>query len=85
MLLPDVEIQGEVRFENDLIVDGKIEGKISSIGSLTIGEPAKIKAEINCGSVIVHGKVQGNITVKDRVEIRAKAEVIGNIKANALV
>ncbi|MFM1561642.1 MAG: polymer-forming cytoskeletal protein [Roseibacillus sp.] len=85
VLLPDVEIQGEVRFENDLIVDGKIEGKISSLGSLTIGEPAKIKAEINCGSVIVHGKVQGNITVKDRVEIRSKAEVIGNIKANALV
>ena len=40
VLLPDVEIHGEVRFENDLIVDGKIEGKISSKGSLTIGEPA---------------------------------------------
>ena len=65
MLLLDVEIQGEVRFENDLIVDGKIEGKISSSGSLTIGEPAKIKAEINCGSVIVHGKVQGNITLSN--------------------
>jgi|TARA_B100000809_G_C15052292_1_gene499366 cytoskeletal protein CcmA (bactofilin family) len=85
VLLPDVEIHGEVRFENDLIVDGKIEGKISSKGSLTIGEPAKIKAEIRCGNVIVHGKVQGNITVTDRVEIRARAEVIGDIKAGALV
>lgn len=85
VLLPDVEIEGEVRFENDLVVDGKIDGKITSEGSLTIGEPAKIKAEINCGSVVVHGKVQGNITVKDRVEIRARAEVIGDIRASALV
>jgi cytoskeletal protein CcmA (bactofilin family) len=85
VLLPDVEIEGEVRFENDLIVDGKIEGKITSDGSLTIGEPARIKAEINCGSVVVHGRVQGNINVKDRVEIRAKAEVIGDIKAASLV
>ena len=49
------------------------------------GEPAKIKAEIKCGSVIVYGRVEGNITVDDRVEIRANAEVIGDIKANALV
>ncbi len=84
VLFPDVEIKGEVRFENDLVADGKIDGKITSDGSLTIGENARIKAEINCGSVIVHGKVQGNITVKDRVEIRAKAEVIGDIKAAAL-
>ena len=81
----DVEIQGEVRFQNDLIVDGKINGKISSDGSLTIGEPAKIKAEIKCGSVIVQGRVEGNITVTDRVEICARAEVIGDIKAGALI
>ena len=84
VLLPDVEIEGEVCFENDLLVDGKIEGKITSDGSLTIGEMAKIKAEICCGSVVVHGKVHGNINVKDRVEIRAKAEVFGNIKAQSL-
>lgn len=85
VLLPDVEIEGEVRFENDLVVDGRITGKIKSEGSLTIGEPAKIKAEIHCGSVVVHGRVEGNITVTDRVEIRARAEVIGDIKAASLV
>lgn len=85
VLLPDVEIVGEVRFQNDLIVDGRIEGRISSQGSLTIGESAKIKAEILCGSVTVYGKVQGNITANERVELRANAEVMGDIKAGALV
>ena len=80
----DVEIQGEVRFQGDLIVDGRIEGRIISEGSLTIGEKASIKAEITCGSVIVQGKVEGNITATDRVEICALAEVDGDIKAEAL-
>ena len=80
----DVEIQGEVRFQGDLIVDGRIEGRIISEGSLTIGESAHIQAEIQCGTVIVQGRVEGNITVTNRVEICARAEVIGDIKANAL-
>ena len=81
----DVVIKGEVRFHNDLVVDGRIEGKITSEGSLTIGTSARIKAEIVCGSVIVQGRVEGNITVTDRVDICANAEVIGDIKANSLV
>ena len=80
----DVKIEGEVRFQNALIADGRIEGKIVSEGVLTIGESAHIKAEITCGTVIVHGRVAGNITVTDRVEICANAEVIGDIRATAL-
>ena len=80
----DVEIQGEVRFEGDLVVDGTIEGRIVSDGSLTIGESAQIKAEIQCGSVTVRGRVAGNIVVKDRVEICARAEVNGDISADSL-
>ena len=84
VLLPDVEIKGKVTFQNDLIVDGKIEGEIISDGSLTIGENAKIKAEIKTSSVVVYGKVHGNITVTDRIELRSNAEVIGDIKAAVL-
>ena len=84
VLLPDVEITGKVSFQNDLIVDGKIEGEIISDGSLTIGENARIKAEIRTSSVVVYGKVHGNITVTDRIELRKDAEVIGNIKAKVL-
>ncbi|NNC87709.1 MAG: polymer-forming cytoskeletal protein [Akkermansiaceae bacterium] len=85
VLLPDVEINGKVSFQNDLIVDGKIEGEIVSDGSLTIGENAKIKAEIHTRSVIVYGKVHGNITVTERVELRKDAELIGDVKAAVLV
>ena len=84
MLSSDVEIKGTVRFTNDLVVDGKIEGEIHSEGNLTVGENARIKAEIKTGTVVIYGKVHGNITVADRVELKASAEVVGDIKAKTL-
>lgn len=84
VLSSDVEIKGSVKFTNDLVIDGKIEGQISSEGNLTIGENARIKAEISTATVIVYGKVHGNLTATDRIELKASAEVVGDIKAKVL-
>jgi len=85
VLSSDVEIKGIVKFQHDLIVDGKIEGDIQSTGNLTVGENARIKAEIKTGTVIVYGKVHGNMAASERVELKASAEVIGDIKAKVLM
>lgn len=85
VLSSDVEIKGIVKFQHDLIVDGKIEGEIHSSGNLTVGENARIKAEIKTGTVVVYGKVHGNITAAERIELKASAEVIGDIKTKTLV
>lgn len=73
-----------VKFQHDLIVDGKIEGEIQSTGNLTVGENARIKAEIKTGTVIIYGKVHGNMTAADRVELKSSAEVVGDIKAKTI-
>lgn len=84
VLSSDVEIKGTVKFSHDLIVDGKIEGDIQSSGNLTVGENARLKAEIKTGTIIVYGKVHGNMTATDKVELKASAEVVGDIKAKIL-
>lgn len=84
VLSSDVEIKGTIKFTNDLVIDGKIEGEITSDGNLTVGENARIRAEIKTGSVVVYGKIHGNITVTDRVELKAGAEIVGDIKAKTL-
>lgn len=84
VLSTDVEIKGTVKFTNDLVVDGKIEGEINSDGNLTVGENARLKAEIKTATVVVYGKVHGNITATDRVELKSSAEVVGDIKAKTL-
>lgn len=84
VLSTDVEIKGTVKFTNDLVVDGKIEGEIQSDGNLTVGENARLKAEIKTATVVVYGKVHGNINATDRVELKSSAEVVGDIKAKTL-
>jgi cytoskeletal protein CcmA (bactofilin family) len=84
VLSSDVDIKGTVKFTNDLVVDGKIEGEIASDGSLTIGENARIKAEIRTTTVSVYGKVIGNIHAAERVDLKSTAEVLGDIKAKTI-
>ena len=84
VLSSDVEIKGTVKFTNDLVVDGKIEGEVNSEGNLTVGENARIKAEIKTATVVIYGKVHGNIIGSERVELKASAEVVGDIKTKTL-
>jgi cytoskeletal protein CcmA (bactofilin family) len=84
VLSADVEIKGTVKFTNDLVVDGKIEGEIFSDGNLIVGENARIRAEVKTATVIIYGKVHGNLTATDRIELKSTAEVVGDIKAKIL-
>jgi cytoskeletal protein CcmA (bactofilin family) len=85
-LANDVEIKGSIKFEQDLSVDGKVEGEISSPhGVLVVGQNAELRGEIKTKSVTVYGRVHGNITVDERCELKANAQLHGDLKAARLV
>jgi cytoskeletal protein CcmA (bactofilin family) len=84
VLANDVEIKGSIKFSHDLIIDGKIEGEVTSDGSLTVGENALIKGEIKTRGVTIFGKVEGNITVQERCELKANAVLVGDVAAGTL-
>jgi cytoskeletal protein CcmA (bactofilin family) len=81
----DIEIKGSIKFQKELFIDGKVEGKIKSNGVLTIGENADIRGEIKVKSITVYGKVQGNITVGERCELKSTGTLQGDLKAPRLV
>ncbi len=77
VLSTGIEIIGSIRFSNDLIIDGKVEGEINSDkGKVTIGENAQIKGDITAGEVKVFGKIEGKIT-SHRCELKDKSTEIG--------
>jgi cytoskeletal protein CcmA (bactofilin family) len=84
VLSSDVEIKGSIKFQKELLIDGKVEGEINSDGVLTIGENADIRGEIKAKAVTVYGKVQGNITVAERCELKSKSTLQGDLKAARL-
>ncbi len=72
---------GSLSFSQELLMEGKLEGDVSSSAHLIIGEQAFIKGTINTRSVVVHGHVEGNITVQERCLVTASATILGNITA----
>jgi cytoskeletal protein CcmA (bactofilin family) len=81
VLSSGLEITGSIRFSHDMIIDGKVEGEITSDkGRVTIGENAVIKGDISAGDVKVYGQVEGKIT-SERCELKDKSRINGDIKS----
>ncbi len=80
----DVEIKGNIKFAGELTFDGKLEGDIQTDGVLNLGDNATVTGNINATTVYARGKVNGNITAKDKVEIKARTELFGDIRAAKL-
>ena len=85
VLTSEVEIKGSLKFSGELTFDGKLEGDVQTDGILNLGDSAVINGNINVQSVVVRGKITGNITAKEKIEIKAKTELFGDIRASKLV
>src|SRR5512137_835573 len=79
------EFEGKLTFEGTVRIDGKFTGQIVTNDVLVIGEGAKVSAEITCGTIIVHGEVNGNIKAKVIVELHHPAKLRGNVETPALM
>ena len=78
VLAQGIEITGTIKFQNDMIIDGKVDGEIKSDqGSLTIGENARIKGDIKTG------EVKGAIRA-ERCELKANSKLDGDITTGSL-
>ena len=75
-------IKGEVTGSESLFVDGKIEGAINLPGNrVTVGRNGQVAANITAREVVVLGKVRGNISASDRVDIRSEGSLTGDVAA----
>jgi cytoskeletal protein CcmA (bactofilin family) len=81
-----VQIKGELTGSEDLYLDGSIEGTIDLRDhSLIIGPNGKIKAGITARDLVVHGRVEGNVTATGRVELRKSCTLIGDVSTQRIV
>jgi cytoskeletal protein CcmA (bactofilin family) len=81
VLGPSLRFKGELSAQEDLIVQGSVEGSISHTQSLTIGGDGSMKGDIRARVIVVDGKVDGNLYATERVIIRSTGRVKGNLFA----
>jgi cytoskeletal protein CcmA (bactofilin family) len=82
---PNVTIEGTVSGSEPVLIEGTVRGKINLSSELRIGTKARIEASVHAKNVTVEGKLTGDISADDRVELVASATVDGNIKAPKIV
>jgi len=80
-----IVINGEIESEEEIIIEGRIEGFIRSKGLVIVEKKGVVDAEIDASEVVVIGKVNGNVTGIKKVEIKPNGEVNGNIKSQRVV
>jgi cytoskeletal protein CcmA (bactofilin family) len=81
VLGPTLRFRGELSAQEDLIVQGSVEGSITHTQSLTIGTDGTMKGDIRARVIVIDGKVEGDLYATESVNIRATAKVKGNVFA----
>ena len=81
VLGPTLRFRGELSAQEDLIVQGSVEGSITHTQSLTIGTDGTMTGDIRARVIVIDGKVDGDLYATESVNIRATAKVKGNVFA----
>lgn len=84
ILGPTLRFKGDLSAEENLVIQGQVEGKIGPVPRVTIGATANVQATIDAGIVIVEGTLVGDIRAATSVIVRETAKITGNIAAPAV-
>jgi cytoskeletal protein CcmA (bactofilin family) len=83
---PGMTIKGEVHSEEDLYVDGEVDGALElKEHCLTVGPNGKTHSSIRAREVVVLGSVQGNVEARDKIAIRKNGKLVGDIKTAGII
>lgn len=79
------EFKGVITYHGTIRIDGHVEGEIITEGTLIVGEGAVINAEISAGTVVSGGKIAGNITAMEKIQLLPTAILDGSVKTPLLL
>ena len=82
---PKIRFQGELRGDEDVLVEGCLEGRVKISKALRVGPHGVVLAEVAAGTVTIAGRVVGNVSADERVELLPTGTLEGNIQAPRIV
>ena len=85
IITDQVELRGSLAFDGNLEFNGHFEGEIISGGTLMIGADAILKGDIQAYKVILHGKMHGNISATESVEVCDQAQLFGDVRTGKFI
>ncbi|HMP71874.1 MAG TPA: polymer-forming cytoskeletal protein [Kiritimatiellia bacterium] len=80
----DVEITGTLKSSGSIHLHGKLDGELVCSADAVIGKSAVVKGNIQVNSVVIEGTINGNVTAKDKIDMKSTAKILGDIVAKRL-
>ncbi len=80
-----MKVRGEIYSEEELYMDGEIDGSLEVRNRLTVGPNGKVKANVKAKELVVRGSIQGNVEAEDRIAIMNGASIVGDVKTAGIV
>lgn len=84
MIARGVRVEGDFKSQGNVTIEGELVGSLTCGGHLTIGPEAMIEATVQADEATISGSVQGNITTKRRLELKATARIKGDTLAETI-
>lgn len=81
---PSVKVDGTFQGEGDVLVEGMVTGMLTTAKDLTVGEHAKIEADVKAANMYIAGEVRGNLQASGTIELAASAKIYGDMEAEIL-
>jgi cytoskeletal protein CcmA (bactofilin family) len=79
------KIEGNINMQGSLRIDGDVKGKVMSSETLTVGATGVVDGEVSVKEAIVGGKIMGNLTASQKVELESNASILGDVKTRTFV
>jgi len=76
-----IVIDGEITGDEDLVVRGTVKGRIAVRENIVVEESGSLEANVETGTITVHGRVTGDIQASERAELKGSSRVVGDIRA----
>lgn len=81
---PSVKVEGTFKGEGNVVIEGEMIGTFSTTKNLTVGQNARVRADVTADNMFVSGEIHGNLHVTGRVELTASAKIYGDIETDII-
>lgn len=78
-------VEGAIKAENDIRVDGVIKGSLTCNAKVIVGPTGSIEGEVRCVNAVIEGSFEGTLTVAESLNVRETAKINGDVKTNKLI
>jgi cytoskeletal protein CcmA (bactofilin family) len=79
-----MRVEGELKSNGNIRIDGIVSGKIHTTQDLTIGPSAQVEADLIASNAMIAGVVKGNVTIKNSLSVAETGRILGNVSCARL-